>query len=62
MCFPKNGGEYQLRKNEGMQQYNNTNNIIESMRIGNLDESTFSLWKSELQKELPSFWESMKRF
>jgi len=31
-----------------------------------LDESTFIMWKSELQKDLPTFWESMngtvKRF
>ncbi len=24
-----------------------------------LDEPTFNLWKSELQKELPSFWQEM---
>jgi len=24
-----------------------------------LDDKTFSIWKSELLKELPSFWESM---
>ena len=24
-----------------------------------LDESTFNVWKSELQKELPVFWEEM---
>lgn len=28
---------------------------------GDIDENTFNIWKSELQKELPSFWESMKR-
>lgn len=31
-----------------------------------IDESTFNMWKSELQKDLPIFWESMngarKRF
>lgn len=26
---------------------------------GDLDESTFDIWKSELQKDLPTFWESM---
>ena len=26
-----------------------------------IDENTFNMWKSELQKELPSFWESMRR-
>ena len=24
-----------------------------------LDESTFYVWKTELQKDLPTFWESM---
>jgi hypothetical protein len=24
-----------------------------------LDENTFNIWKSELLKELPAFWESM---
>ena len=24
-----------------------------------LDESTFNFWKSELQKELPAFWQEM---
>ena len=24
-----------------------------------LDESTFNVWKSELQKELPAFWQEM---
>lgn len=26
-----------------------------------LDESTFDVWKFELQKELPTFWASMKK-
>lgn len=24
-----------------------------------MDESTFNIWKNELEKELPSFWEDM---
>jgi len=24
-----------------------------------LDDKTFNFWKNELQKELPTFWESM---
>ena len=27
-----------------------------------LDDSTFDMWKLELQKDLPTFWESMTRF
>jgi hypothetical protein len=40
-------------ENDGMQMNNN---------VGDIDESTFILWKNELQKELPSFWEIMQRF
>jgi len=25
----------------------------------NIDEDTFFIWKTELKKELPSFWEKM---
>lgn len=28
---------------------------------GEIDESTFDQWKTELQKDLPQFWESMIR-
>lgn len=28
-------------------------------RKEDLDESTFNIWKTELQKDLPNFWESM---
>ena len=44
-------------ENNGMQINNNQKNINED-----IDESTFILWKSELQKELPSFWETLNRF
>ena len=37
-------------KENGMQIDNN---------IEDIDENTFNIWKSELQKELPSFWEVM---
>ena len=30
-------------------------------REEDLDEPTFDLWKSELEKELPSFWQEMNR-
>ena len=26
-----------------------------------LDDAAFNIWKEELEKELPSFWESMNR-
>jgi hypothetical protein len=37
-------------KENGMQINNN---------IEDIDENTFTMWKLELQKELPSFWEIM---
>ena len=36
------------------------NDILETSNSCDIDNSTFLLWKSELQKELPSFWESMQ--
>lgn len=33
--------------------------LIKNVNKGELDDSTFGLWKLELQKELPMFWESM---
>lgn len=36
------------------------NDNLEDSNIGDIDNSTFLVWKSELQKELPSFWESMQ--
>jgi hypothetical protein len=37
-------------KENGMQIDNN---------IEDIDDNTFIMWKSELKKELPSFWEVM---
>ena len=34
--------------------------LIKNLNNEELDDSTFSLWKSELQKELPMFWESIE--
>jgi len=48
----------------------NKNNITEEAltsffknikKEGELDESTFTMWKSELQKDLPYFWESITK-
>ena len=47
-----------MMKKYGMQE-NICKNILEDNN-GDIDSSTFLLWKSELQKELPSFWESMQ--
>lgn len=35
------------------------NDILEESNIGEIDELLFTTWKNQLQKELPSFWESM---
>jgi len=35
-------------------------NIFTIDRNGKIDESAFVLWKDELQKNLPSFWQSMQ--
>ena len=34
--------------------------FIKNLNKEELNDSTFNLWKSELQKELPMFWESME--
>lgn len=39
-----------MMKENGLQINNN---------IEDIDENTFVMWKLELQKELPSFWEIM---
>ncbi len=46
-------------KKYGMQEIS-CNDNLEDSNIGDIDNSTFLVWKSELQKELPSFWESMQ--
>jgi len=34
-------------------------NFFKNSKEHGLDETTFNMWKSELEKELPSFWESV---
>ena len=41
-------------KKYGMDK-NICNDILEDSSMGEIDNSTFMLWKSELQKELPFF-------
>lgn len=47
-------------EDDGMQMVNNINNFNLKNDVGDIDDSTFNLWKYELKKELPYFWESMK--
>jgi len=37
-------------------------NFFKNNREIEMDDQTFNTWKSELQKELPNFWESMNGF
>ncbi len=48
----------------------NYNKMLENTRLrflsslkkdDEIDESTFTVWKSELLKELPSFWEELEK-
>ena len=45
-----------------MQIRENIQNLNKDKINEDIDESTFIMWKSELQKELPSFWEIMNKF
>ena len=47
-------GDGKLIKKYGMNK-NICNDILEDRSMGEIDNSTFMLWKSELQKELPFF-------
>ena len=51
-----------VTKNIGMLIGENIQNFSENKINEDIDEPTFILWKSELQKELPSFWRIMNRF
>ena len=50
----------QMENNNDLLQNNRTRffGIIKNQE--EIDDSTFDSWKSELQKELPNFWEEMK--
>jgi len=50
--------ESELRKDIGMHQ--NEGNIYTIDHNGNIDESAFIVWKDELKKNLPRFWQSMQ--
>jgi len=49
-----------LKKTAEMSQEVRTNFFKNIKKEGDIDDVTFGVWKSELQKELPSFWESMQ--
>lgn len=60
--FPINRRDWKLEEDNGMQQKKNSKLIINLNREEDIDERTFEIWKSELQKGLPSFWDSMHGF
>ncbi len=33
--------------------------LIKNISNQDIDETTFTIWKTELEKEIPMFWESM---
>ena len=48
-----------MKKNNDLLQENRTSFFGMIKREEELDDLTFKDWKSELEKELPSFWEEM---
>ncbi len=48
-----------VEKNNDMIPKSRTSFFRIVKREEELDESTFNMWKSELEKDLPGFWESM---
>ena len=48
-----------LGKNNGLIQNTRSSFFGIIKKNEDLDESTFDVWKSELQKELPTFWEEI---
>ena len=61
IAFLQIGGNEQLKENKGMQQQTRSKFFMNINREEDIDEYTFNMWKSELQRELPSFWDSMSR-
>ncbi len=59
LSFLQLGGERQLKKDEGALKEARTKHLKNIKREEDIDDFTFHIWKSELQKELPSFWESL---
>ena len=61
VIFPITRREIQLREFEGMPKETRTRFLTNIVREENIDDFTFDLWKAELEKELPSFWESISK-
>jgi hypothetical protein len=59
VVFPKNYKGMHMERNNNMLQDSRTSFFGMIRREEELDDSTFNNWKTELEKELPSFWEEM---
>lgn len=59
VVFPINENGMHMKINNDMLQDTRTSFFGRIRREEELDESTFNNWKTELEKELPSFWEEM---
>jgi len=58
--FPWIGGMSTLKNDNEIRRYNHK--LFKSMRANEgIDDATFNVWKTGLQRELPSFWESFTR-
>ena len=50
-----------MNKKIGMQQETRSKFFMNIRREEGIDEFTFDMWKLELQRELPVFWEMMNK-
>lgn len=49
-----------MTNDKGMHELEMKNYLIGATQYDEIDESTFVLWKAELEKTLPSFWRAMQ--
>ena len=59
VVFPINENGMCMERDNNMLQDTRTNFFDRIRREEALDDSTFINWKTELEKELPYFWEEM---
>jgi hypothetical protein len=59
VVFPINENGMCMERNNNMLQDTRTSFFGRIRREEELDDSTFINWKTELEKELPYFWEEM---
>jgi len=59
VVFPKKENGMHMERDNDRLQDTRTSFFGMIRREEELDDSTFNNWKTELEKELPSFWEEM---